>query len=142
MSTHLDLGTLIKLVLFTGHVWYNFLDAVVEPNSPKSNKAVILKMLADQVLWAPFFSCVFFTFIFSLQARLQLLLALPAFWGKQLASLSPVLLLQGRPDLILPTIQRKLIPMLLANYALWCVLWACSIQHPSSASSEPVPSHP
>ena len=37
------------------------------PKNPKSNRAVVLKMLCDQVVWAPFFSCVFFTFIYMLQ---------------------------------------------------------------------------
>ena len=54
-----------------GHVWYNTLDALVMPKDPKSNKAVVLKMLCDQVIWAPFFSCVFFTFIYLLQARAE-----------------------------------------------------------------------
>ena len=58
---------LIQTLVLAGHVWYNFLDAMVMPKHPKSNKAVVLKMLADQVLWAPFFSCVFFTFIYALQ---------------------------------------------------------------------------
>ncbi|KAK9803863.1 hypothetical protein WJX73_010251 [Symbiochloris irregularis] len=75
-----------------GHVWYSLLDKWVMPHRPKSNKAVVLKMLADQVLWAPIFSCVFFVFVY---------------------------LLQGRPEAIVPTIQRKLVPMLLCNYALW-----------------------
>lgn len=37
------------------------------PDKPKSNKAVVAKMLADQVLWAPFFSCVFFAVIKTLE---------------------------------------------------------------------------
>lgn len=89
----------LRLVLFgmfmdgpVGHVWYNTLDKFVMPDNPKSNRAVVLKMLADQVIWAPFFSCVFFTFIYTLQFR---------------------------PQAIIPAIQRKLLPMLLANYALW-----------------------
>jgi len=42
----------------------------VFPEDPRSNKAVAAKMLLDQLLWAPVFSCVFFTFIHLLQARL------------------------------------------------------------------------
>ncbi len=42
------------------------------PEDPRSNKAVAAKMLLDQLLWAPVFSCVFFTFIHLLQARLSL----------------------------------------------------------------------
>ena len=45
-----------------GHVWYTFLDGKVFPNEPRSNRAVVCKMLLDQLLWAPFFSCVFFVF--------------------------------------------------------------------------------
>ena len=53
-----------------GHLWYTFLDSKVMPDNPKSNKAVVLKMMADQFLWAPFFSCVFFAVINVLQASL------------------------------------------------------------------------
>lgn len=75
-----------------GHLWYSFLDSKVYPEDPKSNKAVISKMLCDQVLWAPFFSCVFFAVIKTLE---------------------------GTPSLIIPTIKAKLIKTLLANYAIW-----------------------
>lgn len=53
-----------------GHLWYTFLDGKVYPDQPKSNKAVISKMLCDQLIWAPFFSCVFFTVIKTLEVRL------------------------------------------------------------------------
>ena len=52
-----------------GHVWYTLLDRSVFPEDPRSNKAVVVKMLLDQLLWAPVFSCVFFTFIHLLQVR-------------------------------------------------------------------------
>ena len=45
------------------------LDRNVFPEDPRSNKAVVVKMLLDQLLWAPVFSCVFFTFIHMLQVR-------------------------------------------------------------------------
>ena len=45
-----------------GHVWYTLLDGKVFPNEPTSNRAVVAKMLLDQLIWAPFFSCVFFLF--------------------------------------------------------------------------------
>ena len=54
-----------------GHLWYTFLDGKVYPEDPKSNKAVILKMLCDQLLWAPFFSCVFFAVIKTLEVGKQ-----------------------------------------------------------------------
>ncbi|KAL0046589.1 hypothetical protein WJX82_004728 [Trebouxia sp. C0006] len=75
-----------------GHLWYTFLDGKVYPEDPKSNKAVISKMLCDQLLWAPFFSCVFFAVIKTLE---------------------------GTPALIIPTIKAKLVKTLLANYAMW-----------------------
>eukprot|EP00891_Asterochloris_glomerata_P003769 jgi/Astpho2/3769/e_gw1.00060.85.1_t len=88
----------LRLVIFgmlmdgpIGHLWYTFLDSKVMPDNPKSNKAVVLKMMADQFLWAPFFSCIFFTVI------------------------------NGAPQNIIPDIQQKLIPVLMANYALWPV---------------------
>lgn len=62
------------------------------PKDPTSTKAVVAKTALDQLLWAPAFSCVFFAF---------------------------VNLFEGRPDLILPAISAKLLPMLAANYALW-----------------------
>ncbi|DBA87095.1 TPA: hypothetical protein ACH3X2_005269 [Trebouxia sp. C0005] len=54
-----------------GHLWYTFLDGKVYPEDPKSNKAVISKMLCDQLLWAPFFSCVFFAVIKTLEVGKQ-----------------------------------------------------------------------
>lgn len=62
------------------------------PDDPTSTKAVLAKTALDQLLWAPAFSCVFFAFIN---------------------------VLDGRPDAVLPAIQNKLLPMMLANYALW-----------------------
>lgn len=75
-----------------GHLWYTTLDKNVFPKAPKSNKAVVSKMLLDQVAWAPFFSCVFFAFMCCLE---------------------------GRPQHTMYSIQKKLIPVLLANYAVW-----------------------
>lgn len=75
-----------------GHCWYLFLDKTVLPDTPTVPKAIIMKTALDQLIWAPFFSCVFFAF-------------------NQLA--------QGHPDLIIPTIRDTLVPTLTANYALW-----------------------
>ncbi len=52
-----------------GHVWYTLLDGNVFPKEPTSNRAVVCKMLLDQLLWAPFFSCVFFVFTNVLAVR-------------------------------------------------------------------------
>lgn len=43
-------------------MWYTTLDKNVLPNEPTSNRAVVAKMLVDQLIWAPFFSCCFFLF--------------------------------------------------------------------------------
>lgn len=75
-----------------GHLWYTTLDKNVFPEAPKSNKAVVSKMLLDQLAWAPVFSCVFFGFMCCLE---------------------------GRPQYTIISIQKKLIPVLLANYAVW-----------------------
>jgi len=75
-----------------GHLWYATLDKNVFPEAPKSNKAVVSKMLLDQLAWAPFFSCIFFGFMCCLE---------------------------GRPQHTIYSIQKKLIPVLLANYAVW-----------------------
>ncbi|CAL5229356.1 g12667 [Coccomyxa viridis] len=75
-----------------GHVWYTLLDGKVFPNEPTSNRAVVCKMLLDQLLWAPFFSCVFFVF---------------------------TNVLAGHPEAVLPSIQAKLLPMMIANFAVW-----------------------
>lgn len=59
------------VITCAGHLWYTFLDGKVYPEDPKSNKAVISKMLCDQLLWAPFFSCVFFAVIKTLEVCKQ-----------------------------------------------------------------------
>jgi len=75
-----------------GHCWYTLLDKNVMPEDPKCPKAIISKMALDQLIWAPMFSCVFFTFIRTLE---------------------------GHPELALSTIQTELVPTIVANYALW-----------------------
>lgn len=61
-----------------GHWWYTVLDKNVEPNDSRSTKAVLIKTAADQIIWAPVMTCVFFAVLKSLE---------------------------GHPELILPTIQ-------------------------------------
>lgn len=61
-----------------GHWWYTVLDANVEPDDSRSTKAVLIKTAADQLIWAPVMTCVFFAVLRSLE---------------------------GHPELILPTIQ-------------------------------------
>jgi protein Mpv17 len=64
----------------------------VEPDNPRSTKAVLLKTAADQLIWAPVMTCVFFAVLKSLE---------------------------GHPELIFPTIQDKLIKTVVANYVVW-----------------------
>jgi len=61
-----------------GHWWYTVLDKYVEPGDPRSTKAVLLKTAADQLVWAPVMTCVFFAVLKALE---------------------------GHPELIIPTIQ-------------------------------------
>ncbi len=64
------------------------LDANVEPEDSRSTKAVLIKTAADQLIWAPVMTCVFFAVLRALE---------------------------GHPELILPTIQvgQFLIPSLI-----------------------------
>lgn len=75
-----------------GHWWYRVLDSRVVPESPTSTRAVLLKTAADQVLWAPVMTCVFFAFL---------------------------KLLEGHPEQVFPTIQNMLVRTVVANYVLW-----------------------
>ncbi|CAD7695137.1 unnamed protein product [Ostreobium quekettii] len=75
-----------------GHCWYATLDKNVMPEDPKTTKAIIIKTALDQLIWAPMFSCVFFTFVRTME---------------------------GHPELALSTIQSELVPTIVANYALW-----------------------
>ena len=60
-------GVAKPMSLVAGHLWYTLLDKNVYPKRPKSNRAVVVKMLLDQLAWAPVFSCVFFTFMCCLE---------------------------------------------------------------------------
>lgn len=75
-----------------GHWWYEVLDARVCPGAPQSTQAVLLKTAADQLLWAPAMTCVFFAFLKTLE---------------------------GHPEAIVATIQAKLWITIAANYVLW-----------------------
>lgn len=57
--------------LNAGHLWYTTLDKLVMPDNPKSNAAVVSKMLLDQLTWAPAFTMVFFTFMCCLEVSMQ-----------------------------------------------------------------------
>ncbi|BDA48127.1 probable protein SYM1 [Coccomyxa sp. Obi] len=75
-----------------GHMWYKILDKFVYPNDPQCNAAVLLKTAADQLLWAPVMTCVYFAFLRTAE---------------------------GHPELIMSTIQAKLVQTVVANYVLW-----------------------
>ncbi|DBA99949.1 TPA: hypothetical protein ACH3X1_013826 [Trebouxia sp. C0004] len=75
-----------------GHLWYQVLDKTVWPNDSQSNKAVLAKTAADQLVWAPIMTCVFFAVLKTLE---------------------------GHPELIMQTIQDKLVRTVVANYVLW-----------------------
>lgn len=77
-----------------GHMWYRWLDTTVDNavEDSKGWKAILIKTAADQLIWAPVMTCVFFVVLKALE---------------------------GHPDMILPTIQQRVLPTLLINYALW-----------------------
>eukprot|EP01025_Chloroclados_australasicus_P023997 TRINITY_DN2416_c0_g1_i1.p1 TRINITY_DN2416_c0_g1~~TRINITY_DN2416_c0_g1_i1.p1 ORF type:complete len:301 (-),score=5.21 TRINITY_DN2416_c0_g1_i1:893-1714(-) len=94
-----DYYRLLRMIMFgvmmdgpIGHVWYTTLDRFVMAEDSKSTKAVLVKTLLDQVLWAPMFCCVFFTFNN---------------------------LFQGELEHTWIDICQKLLPTMLANYAIW-----------------------
>ena len=90
------------------------------PRTPSPTRRSCSRCCATRSSGPPFFSCVFFTFIYMLQAG-SFLLEDTSCVDVQLKmpGQSHLGAVQARPDLIVPTIQAKLIPMLLANYALW-----------------------
>eukprot|EP00892_Ulva_mutabilis_P008479 jgi/Ulvmu1/6002/UM026_0128.1 len=91
-----------------GHLWYKWLDGTVDRSfeNPKGTAAVAIKTSADQLIWAPIMTAVFFAF---------------------------VKLLEGTPDLIVPTLQTKVLPTVAANYVIWPAAHVISFKY--------VPSH-
>jgi hypothetical protein len=59
---------------------------------PRSAVPVAVKTSADQLIWAPIMTCVFFAFL---------------------------KLLDGHPEQMLPEIQEKVLPTVAANYVIW-----------------------
>ncbi|KAI7842218.1 hypothetical protein COHA_004131 [Chlorella ohadii] len=88
-----------------GHAWYKMLDKHICPDEPTSNKAVLIKTALDQLVWGPGMTLVFLAFLKTLE---------------------------GRPDLILHTIETKFWPMLLANYVLWPLAHLISFKYVST----------
>ena len=56
-----------------GHMWYKLLDKYVYPNDPQCNAAVLLKTAADQLLWAPIMTCVYFAFLRTVEGHPELI---------------------------------------------------------------------
>ncbi|CAG9462597.1 unnamed protein product [Pedinophyceae sp. YPF-701] len=75
-----------------GHFWYLWLDKTVMPERPQEGPVVALKVALDQFLWSPAFTCVFYSWF---------------------------CIFTGQADQIVPTIQSKLLPTMLANWTLW-----------------------
>jgi len=57
-----------------GHLWYQVLDKTVWPNDSQSNKAVLVKTAADQLIWAPIMTCVFFAVLKTLEGHPELIM--------------------------------------------------------------------
>ena len=57
-----------------GHLWYKILDKTVWPDDPQSNKAVLAKTAADQLVWAPIMTCVFFAVLKTLEGHPELIM--------------------------------------------------------------------
>lgn len=85
-----------------------WLDGTVDRTfeNPKGTAAVAIKTSADQLIWAPVMTAVFFAFL---------------------------KLLEGTPELIVPTLQTKVIPTVAANYVIWPAAHVISFKY--------VPSH-
>lgn len=85
-----------------------WLDGTVDRTfeDPKGTAAVAIKTSADQLIWAPVMTAVFFAFL---------------------------KLLEGTPELIVPTLQTKVIPTVAANYVIWPAAHVISFKY--------VPSH-
>ena len=58
-----------------GHAWYKFLDRVVYPDKPQSTAAVLIKTAADQLIWAPIMTVVFFALLKTLEGHPELILS-------------------------------------------------------------------
>lgn len=75
-------------------MWYQFLDKHVMPDKSSSTKAIVTKMVLDQTLWAPVNTALFYAYLAMADGRLSSI-----------------------PDIL----QAKLLPTILAGYALWPV---------------------
>ncbi|KAK9800803.1 hypothetical protein WJX73_007307 [Symbiochloris irregularis] len=76
-----------------GHHWFGYLDRVIMPHKPKSAAAIASKIGLDQLIMAPIGTILFFSITKLLD-------------GFQAAA-------------VIPTVQEKLVPTVLASYKLW-----------------------
>ena len=56
-----------------GHIWYKVLDKYVYPKDPQCTAAVLLKTAADQIIWAPIMTCVYFAFLRAAEGHPELI---------------------------------------------------------------------
>ncbi|KAK4538420.1 hypothetical protein CDCA_CDCA17G4445 [Cyanidium caldarium] len=75
-----------------GHYWYNMLDRTVMPHASKSTTAVVGKMAIDQLLWAPVFTSMFFSYMEAAE---------------------------GHPERAPDVVREKLWPTLKVNWTVW-----------------------
>ena len=65
-----------------GHLWYQVLDKTIWPNDSQSNKAVLAKTAADQLIWAPIMTCVFFAVLKTLEGHPELIMQTIQVWRR------------------------------------------------------------
>lgn len=75
-----------------GHFWYEMLDRLIMPKRPKAAVTIVTKMLADQLLWSPINTIIFYAAIATMEGNA---LTVPAI------------------------LHDKLVPTVLAGYMLW-----------------------
>lgn len=105
-----------------GHAWYKFLDRVVYPDKPQSTAAVLIKTAADQLVWAPIMTIVFFALLKTLEghpeliaATIQVSFGLSNGFADELCAGCALLV----PDRASIHLQDKLVKTVVANYVLW-----------------------
>jgi hypothetical protein len=92
LSRLLGCKVVITKCAVQGHFWYQLLDRVVMPRQPKATVAIVTKMLADQLLWSPANTVIFYASLAFMEGNLS-----------------------GIPGIL----SEKLVPTVLAGYLLW-----------------------
>jgi protein Mpv17 len=117
-GTDVDFGRAIKTgmlgVFMNGvvlHHWYNTLDRVFG-KSMSSTKGVVLKMAADQLIYAPFSIAVFFGFASSL--------ATMEATSQDTSSIKRIEMIPGKVvELLIEKMENSFLPTLLADCCVW-----------------------